>query len=63
MQTEKPMTEKEVMDLLHMRSRYTIWKYKKECNFPQPVRTHPSQFRPSDIQAWIDNGGVNQRAS
>ncbi|PIJ42991.1 MULTISPECIES: helix-turn-helix transcriptional regulator [Erwiniaceae] len=63
MQIEQLVTEKEVMNLLHIRSRYTIWKYRKERNFPQPVRTHPSQFRPSDIQAWIDNGGVNQKAS
>ncbi|CNH67907.1 helix-turn-helix transcriptional regulator [Yersinia pekkanenii] len=55
--------EKEVMAKLRISSRMTIWKYTKVYNFPLPVRTHPKQYLLAEVERWILNGGVNQRAS
>ncbi len=38
------ITEKEVMGILKVSSRATIWKYTEYHNFPKPIRTHPKQY-------------------
>ncbi|GAA0489424.1 MULTISPECIES: helix-turn-helix transcriptional regulator [Tatumella] len=58
---EQLVTEKEVMACLNIRSPNTMWRYRKECCFPEPVRSHPNQYRPSEVQNWINNGGSKQK--
>lgn len=55
--------EKEVMGMIKVASRMTIWKYTKKHAFPMPVRTHPKQYLKSGVVAWILNGGINQKSS
>lgn len=55
--------EKEVMQMIRVSSRMTIWKYTKHHNFPKPIRTHPKQYLQSEVEAWILNGGINQKSS
>ncbi|HDI3023780.1 TPA: AlpA family phage regulatory protein [Cronobacter turicensis] len=55
--------EEEVLRMINAVSRSTIWKYTKRYNFPKPVRTHPKQFLLSEVEAWILNGGINQKSS
>lgn len=55
--------EEEVMTKLDISSRTTMWKYCKKYNFPKPVRTHPKSYLRRDVDAWIQNGGVNQPLS
>ncbi|MBC1185250.1 AlpA family transcriptional regulator [Kluyvera sp. SCKS090646] len=57
------INEKEVMQMMHVSSRMTIWKYTENHNFPKPIRTHPKQYLRSAVETWILNGGVNQRPS
>ncbi|WCF41961.1 helix-turn-helix transcriptional regulator [Enterobacter roggenkampii] len=57
------ISEKEVMQMLKVSSRMTIWKYTENYNFPKPIRTHPKQYLQSAVEAWILNGGVNQKSS
>ncbi|MFH0474015.1 helix-turn-helix transcriptional regulator [Kluyvera ascorbata] len=57
------INEKEVMQMMHVSSRMTIWKYTENHNFPKPIRTHPKQYLRTAVEAWILNGGVNQRPS
>lgn len=57
------INEKEVMQIMHVSSRMTIWKYTENHNFPKPIRTHPKQYLRSAVEEWILNGGVNQRPS
>ena len=57
------INEKEVMQMMHVSSRMTIWKYTENHNFPKPIRTHPKQYLRSAVEEWILNGGVNQRPS
>lgn len=45
------------------RKRKSLWRLRKECKFPQPVLTHPAKYRKSEIQEWLDNGGINQKSS
>ena len=49
--------------MLRVSSRMTIWKYTENYNFPKPIRTHPKQYLQSAVEAWILNGGVNQKSS
>ncbi|EAT1196165.1 AlpA family transcriptional regulator [Salmonella enterica] len=55
--------EKEVMRMARISSRMTIWKYTRQYNFPKPIRTHPKQYLKSEEEAWILNGGINQKSS
>lgn len=57
------ITEKEVMGILKVSSRATIWKYTEYHNFPKPIRTHPKQYLKAEIEDWILKGGINPRAS
>ncbi|AWD03983.1 TPA: AlpA family phage regulatory protein [Klebsiella aerogenes] len=57
------ITEKEVMQMMHISSRMTIWKYTERYNFPKPIRTHPKQYLLSEVEAWILNGGINPKSS
>ncbi|AKE61920.1 MULTISPECIES: helix-turn-helix transcriptional regulator [Enterobacteriaceae] len=56
------INEKEVMRMIRVSSRMTIWKYTKHHNFPKPIRTHPKQYLQSEVEAWILNGGINQKS-
>ncbi|WP_334470683.1 helix-turn-helix transcriptional regulator [Arsenophonus sp. PmNCSU2021_1] len=53
--------EKEVLKKLK-RSRSALWRLRKKCGFPEPVLNYPARYRLSAIQAWIERGGINQRA-
>lgn len=55
--------EKEVMGMIKVSSRMTIWKYTKLHNFPMPIRTHPKQYLKSEVETWILSGGINQKFS
>ncbi len=55
--------EKDVMAKLKISSRMTIYNYTVKFGFPKPVRTHPKQFLLAEVEAWILNGGINQKAS
>lgn len=57
------INEKEVMKMIRVSSRMTIWKYTEQHNFPKPIRTHPKQYLRSEVEAWILNGGVNPKSS
>ncbi len=57
------ITEKEVMQMMRISSRMTIWKYTERYNFPKPIRTHPKQYLLSEVEAWILNGGINPKSS
>lgn len=54
------MNEEEVMDLLKIKARSTLWGYKAHHKFPLPVRTRPNQYLQAQVEQWILNGGVNQ---
>lgn len=43
------------------RKRKALWRLRKECGFPQPVLTHSAKYKRSDIQKWLDEGGVNRK--
>ncbi|SFN78577.1 Prophage CP4-57 regulatory protein (AlpA) [Izhakiella capsodis] len=55
--------EQEVMDMVGVRSRMTIYKYTKCYNFPKPITMYPKQYLRADVEYWILNGGINQRSS
>ncbi|HHB9108081.1 TPA: helix-turn-helix transcriptional regulator [Klebsiella pneumoniae] len=57
------ITEKEVMQMMRVSSRMTIWKYTERYNFPKPIHTHPKQYLLSEVEAWILNGGINPKSS
>lgn len=52
--------ESEVMKMLAITSRTTMYKYGKMHNFPKPVRTHPKAYLRRAVDEWILRGGVNQ---
>jgi len=56
------MKEKELMELLAVSSRQTIWNYTHRHGFPKPVRTHPKVYLRQDVISWILNGGVNPKS-
>ncbi|MEB6378823.1 AlpA family transcriptional regulator [Leclercia adecarboxylata] len=55
------MQEKEVMELLGISSRQTIWNYTHRHRFPKPVKTHPKVYLREAVLSWILNGGVNPK--
>ncbi|STF15838.1 transcriptional regulator, AlpA family [Escherichia coli] len=52
--------ESEVMNILGISSRQTIWNYTKQHNFPKPIRTRPKAYLREAVNEWIIKGGVNQ---
>ncbi|HED1420123.1 TPA: AlpA family transcriptional regulator [Kluyvera georgiana] len=55
--------EKEAMRMIRVSSRMTIRKYTEHYGFPKPIRTYPKQYLRSAVEAWILNGGINQKSS
>lgn len=55
--------EREVMSILGVSSRQTIWNYTHRHNFPKPVKTHPKAYLREAFNHWLQNGGVNQKSS
>jgi len=54
------MPETEVMGILGISSRQTIWNYTNHHNFPKPVRTRPKAYLREAVNDWIFKGGVSQ---
>lgn len=55
------INEKEVMQMIRVSSRMTIWKYTEHYNFPKSIP--PKQYLRSEVEAWILNGGINPKSS
>ncbi len=55
------IAESEVMEILLISSRQTIWNYINHYGFPKPIRTRPKAYLREDVERWIRNGGVNQK--
>ncbi|HHL0960184.1 TPA: helix-turn-helix transcriptional regulator [Serratia marcescens] len=55
--------EKDVMKLLKISSRQTMYTYQKKFGFPMPIRSHPKAYLESEVTQWILNGGINQKAT
>ena len=59
-ETSPLIQESEVMNLLEVSARQTIWNYTKKHNFPKPIRTRPKAYLREAVNEWIIKGGVNQ---
>jgi len=46
-------TKEKVMEILHIKSRYTLYSYEKKRDFPHPIKTHPTLYLQSAVDAWI----------
>ncbi|PKH20196.1 AlpA family transcriptional regulator [Enterobacterales bacterium CwR94] len=57
------ITEKEVMELVEVNARNTIYRYIRDYGFPKPITTYPKKYLKAEVVAWILNGGINQRLS
>lgn len=57
------ISEKNVMIILGITSRQTMYNYQNKHRFPKPVRTHPKAYLESAVNQWILNGGINQKAA
>ena len=49
------MTEREVMAVLGIRSRSTLWRWEKDGEFPRRYRLGKScvRYRESEIEEWV----------
>lgn len=56
------IVEKDVYEWIGIK-RTALWRLRKQCGFPQPVLARPAKYKKSDIQRWLDNGGINQKPS
>ncbi len=57
------LSEEEVMSILRIKARSTLWGYTKRHGFPRPVRTHPKQYLKTQVEQWIMSGGTSQPGS
>lgn len=49
----KLMRKDEVMKLLQVKSRDTLYRYERDSGFPHPVKTNPSLYLRTAVDEWI----------
>lgn len=57
--TNKLIHQDEVMKMLGIGSKSTLWVLRTKKGFPKPVLKYPMRFLRSEVEAWVDNGGIN----
>lgn len=48
------ISKREVMELLHIKSRDTLFRYERDRGFPLPVKTHPTFYVQRHVVEWIE---------
>lgn len=49
----KLISKDDVMKMLHIKSRDTLYRYEKKRGFPRPIKQHPTYYLLSAVEAWI----------
>jgi len=55
--SDKLLTVKQVMSLIEIRSRCTIWKWVRKNKFPAPVSLNGIhiRWRENDVRSWMNS--------
>lgn len=48
------ISKHDVMVLLHIKSRDTLYRYERDRDFPAALKTHPTLYVKKHVIEWID---------
>lgn len=46
------ISKEEVMQMFHIKSRDTLYRYEKNRGFPRPVKQHPTFYLRTAVEEW-----------
>ncbi len=46
------ISKTEVMEMLRIKSRDTLYRYEKKRGFPRPIKQHPTYYLKSAVEDW-----------